>query len=221
MDQLSEDAKVRVIVAETHALSREGLRRLLEQASTIKVVCQCGSAAEALQMARRTEADVVLMGAGIPEQGGVDTAEEIMGTMPEIKVAMLTTGDEEADMLSAFRAGVTGHLLLDTEVDDLVKSLELVAGGGVVVSPSLAGKLQMALVAAGDTALQVGDEVLLTEREREVLSCVARGMTNREIGETLFIAEHTVKVHIKNILEKLQLRNKQHAAAWAVVHGLV
>lgn len=220
MKELSEARPLRVIVADTHELSRKGLRQVLEEAH-IKVVCQCRSPEEALHMAQRTEPDVVLMGAGMPERCGVETAEMITDSMPEVKIAMITTSRSGRDMLTAFKAGVTGHLLVDTSVEDLVKSLELVAVGGVVFSPMLADELQTALETADATEQQESlAEVPITEREQEVLACIARGMTNKEIGESLFITEHTVKVHVKNILDKLGLRNKQHAAAWAVVHGL-
>lgn len=223
MNEREEAKQINVILADNQELFREGLCKLLEARPHIKVVCQCDNGPEVVEMAKLTNPDVVVMGSQMPDGDGVETAEMLIRSMPNIKVAMLTNCEDSEELFSAFKAGVTGYLLNTTGVDELVKSVELIAKGDVVVSPPLAGKLLMELALIGSRKRRAlpGAGVRLSEREREILQYVVRGSTNKEIAETLIITENTAKVHMKNILEKLQLRNKQQAAAWAVEHGLV
>jgi len=214
---------VRVVLADRKELFREGLFRLLESQPHIEVVSRCDNGSKAIRQAREAKPDVVLMDTYMPDCNGIETAQKITRSLPDVKVAMLTDSEEEEDIFSALKAGAKGYLLKNIGVDSLVESIDLIARGQIVVSPPLARKLLIEIASMRDDreAREAGSEADLSEREAEILKLVAKGATNKEIAERLIIAENTVKVHVKNILAKLQLRNKQQAAAYAVQRGLV
>ena len=214
---------VRVVLADRNELFREGLFRLLESQPHIEVVSRCDNGSKAIRQAREAKPDVVLMDTYMPDCNGIETAHKITRSLPDVKVAMLTDSEEEEDIFSALKAGAKGYLLKNIGVDSLVESIDLIARGQIVVSPPLARKLLIEIASMRDDreAREAGSEAALSEREAEILKLVAKGATNKEIAERLIIAENTVKVHVKNILAKLQLRNKQQAAAYAVQRGLV
>jgi len=214
---------VRVVLADRKELFREGLFRLLESQPHIEVVSRCDNGSKAIRQAREAKPDVVLMDTYMPDCNGIETAQKITRSLPDVKVAMLTDSEEEEDLFSALKAGAKGYLLKNIGVDSLVESIDLIARGQIVVSPPLARKLLIEIASMRDDreAREAGSEADLSEREAEILKLVAKGATNKEIAERLIIAENTVKVHVKNILAKLQLRNKQQAAAYAVQRGLV
>jgi len=214
---------VRVVLADRNELFREGLFRLLESQPHIEVVSRCDNGSKAIRQAREAKPDVVLMDTYMPDCNGIETAQKITRSLPDVKVAMLTDSEEEEDLFSALKAGAKGYLLKNIGVDSLVESIDLIARGQIVVSPPLARKLLIEIASMRDDreAREAGSEADLSEREAEILKLVAKGATNKEIAERLIIAENTVKVHVKNILAKLQLRNKQQAAAYAVQRGLV
>jgi NarL family two-component system response regulator LiaR len=209
---------IRVLLADNKEVFREGLARLLEEQEHIEVVLQCSGAEETVQRTKDIEPDVVLINTDISDFGKTKTAQKISKACPGVKVAMLTDSESEEDLFSAIEAGAIGYLLKDMKVDDLMKSIDLIAKGEVVVSPPLAGKLVDKL---GDMKpSEAGVKDSLSEREQDILKLLVKGSTNKEIAESLFIAENTAKVHIKSILEKLRLRNRQQAAAYAVKQGL-
>jgi NarL family two-component system response regulator LiaR len=209
---------IRVLLADNKEVFREGLARLLEEQEHIEVVLQCSGAEETVQKTKDIEPDVVLINTDISDFGKTKTAQKISKACPGVKVAMLTDSESEEDLFSAIEAGAIGYLLKDMKVDDLMKSIDLIAKGEVVVSPPLAGKLVDKL---GDMKpSEAGVKDGLSEREQDILKLLVKGSTNKEIAEALFIAENTAKVHIKSILEKLRLRNRQQAAAYAVKQGL-
>jgi len=214
---------IRVLLADEKELFREGLIKLLESQPHIEVVCQCDNGFKAVEKAKETKPDVVLIDTYIRYCDSFEATQRINEASPGTKVAMLTDSEDEEDLFSALKYGAKGYLLKKIGVDTLIKSIDLIAKGEVIISPSLAGTFLNEFVSMRQEkeAREAEDEDNLSEREIEVLNLVARGATNREIGEELTIAEQTVKVHVKNILEKLQLRNKQQAAAYAVQHGLV
>jgi DNA-binding NarL/FixJ family response regulator len=209
---------IRVLLADNKEVFREGLARLLKEQEHIEVVLQCSGAEETVQRAKDIEPDVVLINTDISDSGKTKAAQKISKSCPGVKVAMLTDSKSEEDLFSAIEAGATGYLLKDMKVDDLMKSIDLIAKGEVVVSPPLAGKLVDKLGEMKPSEARVNDG--LSERERDILKMLAKGATNKDIADGLFIAENTAKVHIKNILVKLQLRNRQQAAAYAVQQGL-
>jgi DNA-binding NarL/FixJ family response regulator len=215
--------QIKVLLADNKELFREGLVKLLESQPQIEVVCHCDNGSKAIEKAKETEPDVVLMDIDMPDRDSIEALQCINESLPGTKVAMLTDSEDEEKLFSAIKAGARGYLLKNIGIDILVKSIDLVAEGEVVVSPPLAGKLlnEFASMKEEKEAREAESETDLSEREVEILKLVARGATNKEIAQKLIIAENTVKVHVKNILEKLQLRNKQQAAAYAVKQGLV
>jgi len=209
--------QVKVLLADKKEIFREGLARLLQEQEQIEVVFQCSNGKEAIKEAGDSEPDVVLMDSNISDCGSKEATEQINKSSPGVKVAMLTDSEDEEDLFSAIEAGATGYLLKDMKVGDLVKSIDLIGKGEIVVSLPLVGKLVRKVTLKTKAEVKDG----LSEREIEILKLLVGGNTNKEIAETLFITENTVKVHMKNILGKLQLRNRQQAAAYAVQQGLV
>lgn len=211
--------QIKVLLADDKEIFREGLARLLDEQEQIEVVSRCSNGEQAIKKAKETEPDVVLMGSNILDCGSIRATRQINGSSPEVKVAMLTDSKREEDLFSAIEAGATGYLLKDMKVGELIESIDLIGKGEVVVSPPLAEKLvgKFTSMRQKEAEGQTG----LTEREVGIVKLLAKGATNKEIAQTLFIAENTTKVHLKNILEKLQLRNRQQAAAYAVQEGLV
>jgi len=211
--------QVKVLLADDKEIFREGLANLLQEQEHIEVVSQCSNGKEAIEKAKESEPDVVLMDSNISDCGSKEAIQQINESCPGVKVAMLTDSKDEDKLFSAIEAGATGYLLKDMRIGDLVESIDLIGKGEVVVPPSLAGKLVRKVTVTKTKEAEVKEGP--SEREIEILKLLVRGNTNKEIAEALFITENTVKVHIKNILGKLQLRNRQQAAAYAVKQGLV
>jgi len=207
-----------VLLADGKEIFREGLARLLQEQEQIEVVSQCSNGKEAIKKTKESEPDVVLMDSNISDCGSKEATQQINESSPGVKVAMLTDSEDEEKLFSAMEAGATGYLLKDMKIGDLVESIDLIGKGEVVVSPPLVGKL-VRKVALKTKEAEVKDG--LSQRETEILKLLVGGATNKELAETLFITENTAKVHLKNILRKLQLRNRQQAAAYAVKQGLV
>jgi DNA-binding NarL/FixJ family response regulator len=215
-------AELKVLLVDDKELFREGLARILEIQPHISVVYQCNNGAKAVERAQESEPDVVLMDADMHECDGIEATRRINQSVSNTKLAMLTDSDDEEKLFAALQAGATGYILKSIRVDDLVKAIDLIAEGEVIVSHPLSEKLltELASMREQKLARESESETGVSDRETEILKLVAQGATNKEIAERLVIADNTVKVHIKNILEKLQLRNKQQLAAYAVEKGL-
>jgi DNA-binding NarL/FixJ family response regulator len=211
--------EVKVLLADDKEIFREGLARLLEEQEHIEVVSQCYNGKQAVEKVKEIEPDVVLIGSNISQCSSNEAARQITQSVPGAKVALLTDSESEQELFSAIESGATGYLLKDIDVDDLVKSIDLIGKGEVVLYSRFAEKLigKFTSLRRREAEGHAG----LTEREVEIAGLLARGATNREIAKTLFISENTCKVHVKNILEKLGLRNRQQIAAYAVQEGLV
>ena len=211
--------KIKVLLAGDKEIFREGLARLLEEQEHIEVVSRCSNGKQAIDGVKETKPDVVLIDNNISDCGSNEATQEIKGLFPGVQVVLLTDSKNEQDLFSAIESGVTGYLLKDLKIDDLVKSIELIGKGDVVVSPPLGEKLVGKFASMKEKEAE--DQAGLTDREIEIMRLLAKGDTNKEIAETLFITENTTKVHVKNVLEKLQLRNRQQLVAFAVQHGLI
>ncbi|HEV2237358.1 MAG TPA: response regulator transcription factor [Ktedonobacterales bacterium] len=237
---LTEEARptapVRVLLVDDQALLRESFKRLLELVDGgITVVGVAADGQEALAAMQRLAATaaaphVVLMDVRMPRLNGVEATRQIVARWPETRVVILSTFDDEELIVSGLRAGARGYLLKDTSSDELVRAIHAAARGETPIQPEVASKLvahvarpaaeaptPLTGTAGGEGAPLASD---LTEREREILRLVARGASNREVGETLFITEGTVKNHVSNILSKLGLRDRTQAAVYAHEHGL-
>ena len=209
---------VRVLVADDHALYRRGLEMVLQAEDDIDIVGEAGDGLEAIAKARSLLPDIVLMDLRMPRRSGIEACSAIKDVAPATKIVMLTNSDEEADLFEAVRAGANGYLLKDVPGEDIADGLRAVMGGQSLISPSMAGALltEFAALSKRPEARPAVPVPRLTEREVEVLRQVARGMGNREIATTLFISENTVKNHVRNILEKLQLHSRTEAVVYAV-----
>ncbi|GAA0957377.1 response regulator transcription factor [Actinocorallia libanotica] len=215
---------IRVLIVDDHALFRRGLEMVLTGEPGIEVIGEGGDGLEALQKARDLTPDVILMDIRMPRRGGIEACAAIKEAVPSAKIVMLTISDEEEDLFEALKAGATGYLLKEIAIDEVPQAVRAVHGGQSLISPSMASKLISEFTALAKQSEERQQQVpapRLTDREMEVLRLVARGLGNREIARELFISENTVKNHIRNILEKLQLHSRMEAVVYAVREKLL
>ncbi|MFL6139061.1 MAG: response regulator [Frankiaceae bacterium] len=214
---------IRVLVVDDHALFRRGLEMVLEQEPDIEVVGEASDGTEAVERAVETTPDIVLMDVRMPKRGGIDACTAIKDAVPSTKIIMLTISDEEADLYDAIKAGAMGYLLKEISIEEVASAIRAVNGGQSLISPSMASKLlnEFASMIKRTDERQQLPTPRLTDREMEVLRLVAKGMNNRDIAKQLFISENTVKNHIRNILEKLQLHSRMEAVVYAVREKLL
>jgi DNA-binding NarL/FixJ family response regulator len=205
---------IRALIVDDHALFRRGLEMVLAAEDDIELV---GEASDG--------ADVVLMDIRMPKSSGIVACRAMKEAAPSSKIVMLTISDEEEDLFEAIRAGASGYLLKDIPLDEVAEVVRAVHGGQSLINPSMAGKLltEFATLAKRDDEERVQQipAPKLTEREMQVLKLVARGMNNRDIAKELFISENTVKNHVRNILEKLQIHSRMEAVMIAVREKLI
>jgi DNA-binding NarL/FixJ family response regulator len=220
----SRSDPIRVLVVDDHALFRRGLEFVFAQEVDIEVVGEAGDGEQGVARAAELLPDIVLLDVRMPKGTGIEACAAIKDVAPSAKIIMLTMSDEEADLYDAIKAGATGYLLKEISIDEVADAVRAVYDGQSLISPSMASKLlnEFALMAkqTDDRRAQV-PAPRLTERELEVLKLVARGLNNRDIAKELFISENTVKNHIRNILEKLQLHSRMEAVVYAVREKLL
>ena len=215
-----------MLIADDHALFRRGLEMVLEEEDDIDLVGQASDGTEAVTVAGESLPDVVLMDIRMPKSSGIEACRATKEVAPSAKIVMLTISDEEEDLFEAIRAGASGYLLKDIPLDEVAEAVRAVHGGQSLINPSMAGKLltEFATLAKRDSEEEQAQHVAppkLTDREMEVLKLVARGMNNRDIAKELFISENTVKNHVRNILEKLQIHSRMEAVMIAVRQKLI
>ena len=206
--------RLQVAIVDDHPLFREGVSQALSRQTDIEIVGEGGTAAEAISIAARRLPDVMLLDVSMPG-GGINAVREIAATYPVINVVMLTVSQDEEDVTTALRAGARGYVLKGVAARDLVEIVRSVARGEVYVTPSLAASLLFDMNRASSNRSATTGLDDLTEREREILERVAAGDSNKEIGAQLQLSEKTVKHHMTNILQKLQVRNRVEAALLA------
>ncbi|MGQ0805527.1 MAG: response regulator [Actinomycetota bacterium] len=214
---------IRVVIVDDHALFRRGLDRVLADEPDIEVVGEAGDGVEAVARVRELTPDVVIMDVRMPRATGIEAARTVRAMVPETKVIMLTVSDLEEDLYEAVKAGVNGYLLKEVAIGEVADAVRAVAAGHSLVSPSMASKLftEFNVLAERAEDRHRALSPRLTARELEVLKLVAKGLSNREIGGELFIAENTVKNHVRNVLEKLQLHSRMEAVVYAMREKLL
>ncbi len=209
------DTPTRVLIADDHRLMREGTAALLEADERIEVVGLARDGREAVALAERRGPDVVLLDLNMPVMGGIEacaTIRERMPGPPAPHVLILTVSEQEPDLYASLRVGAAGYLLKDMAPGELIEAVLEAGRGEPRIPPAMAGRL-LADLAGGEAPTDPLEQ--LSEREREVLALLAQGLRNREIGERLYISESTVKTHVRHVLEKLRIRNRAEAAAFA------
>ena len=218
----AEAEPIRVLVVDDQELFRRGLTMLLAIEPGIEVIGEAGDGVEGTTLATTAAPDVILLDIRMPKRSGIEACLAIKEAVPSAKIIMLTVSDEEADLYEAVKSGAAGYLLKDSSIEEVAQAVRVVADGQSLISPSMAVKLidefkQM----SRPEREHVPGGLRLTERELEVLRLVAKGMNNREIARQLYISENTVKNHVRNILEKLQLHSRMEAVMYAVREKLL
>lgn len=217
---------IRVLVVDDHALFRRGLEMTLRAEPDIDVAGEASDGREAVEKAGDLLPDVVLMDVRMPRRTGIEACREMKAVAPSSRIIMLTISDEEEDLFEAIKAGAAGYLLKEISIDEVADAVRAVHGGQSLINPSMATKLmnEFATLASREDTEERPQQVpapRLTDREMEVLRLVARGLNNRDIAKELFISENTVKNHVRNILEKLQLHSRMEAVVYAVRENLL
>jgi two-component system NarL family response regulator len=215
---------IRLLIVDDHNLFRQGLIRILGDYAQLQIVGQAANGQDALALVGQLQPDVVLMDVNMPVMSGPDAVRQMQARFPGLPVVMLTVSERDEDLFDAIRAGARGYLLKNVGAAELIDALQRVHAGEAILAPSMAVRLldefrSMAEAAPREAAPASAGE--LSERELDVLRLVAQGLSNKEIADALNLSEHTVKTHLANILEKLHLRSRAHAAAYAVQAGLV
>ena len=212
---------MRVLIVDDHILFREGLAGLLRTQADIEVVGECGTVRESIELASNLKPQVILMDFSLPDGTGLDATRAILNEQPNAQIIFLTVHDNDERMISAIRAGAKGYLLKNLSVNKLLASLRAMERGEAAISRTMMARVLEEF--AQSTPLPVPEPsplIGLTSREIEVLQELADGITNQEIATRLFISENTVKNHIHNILEKLNLNNRREAIEFARKNGL-
>ncbi|MEO6703038.1 MAG: response regulator transcription factor [Jatrophihabitantaceae bacterium] len=205
------EAQVRVFLLDDHEIVRRGIADLLGSQSDIVIVGEAGTAAEALARIPATRPDVAVLDARLPDGSGIDVCRDIRSMMPDVRCIILTSYDDNDAVFAAVMAGAAGYLLKEVRGASLVDAIRQVAQGKSLLDPSVTERL-LARLRAGEPA----DAKLasLTDREREILDLIADGMTNRQIGDRLFLAEKTVKNYVSGLLAKLGMQRRTQAAVY-------
>jgi len=216
---------VRILLADDHALFRDGLASLLA-AWGHDVVGQAADGTAAVELATRLRPDIVLMDVAMPGGGGLGATREISAAMPDVAIVMLTASEDIDDLFAAIKAGARGYLLKNLEAAELRGMLEAVARGEAAITPAIAARMLTELARPAVPAVQAAasgprDPDRLTERELDVLSLVVAGRRNKEMAVELGISENTVKFHLRNILDKLHAQSRAEMVATAVREGLL
>lgn len=215
------DEMIRVVVVDDHTLMRQGLVGLLDDEPDIEVIGQAGDISTGRAAIEAMSPDIILMDLGLPDGSGLDLTDELTNTDPELRILVVTMHERDDYLFQALRAGASGYVLKGADVQELLTAVRTVARGETYVDQSLTGKL----VADYLTRLEGGIDRTqfdgLTEREREVLTLIADGLTSAEIGKRLFLSPYTVQTHRDHIMTKLDLHSRVELTKYAIRKGLI
>ena len=221
---MTEPTRIRVLIVDDHAMVRRGMRDFLDLHDDLEVVGEASDGNGALEVAAALQPDVVVMDLMMPGLDGIAATAEIKARHPAIEVVAITSFIEEDRITAAIEAGASGFLLKDAEADDLAAAIRAAHAGEVYLDPAVAGivarrmRARASQRASGQDGAPAVDR--LTGRERDVMACLARGLSNQAIATELGMAERTARTHVSNILAKLGLTSRTQAALFAVEHGL-
>lgn len=208
---------INVMLVDDHAVLRDGLSNIFEMEDDINVVGEAVSGNEALESIEGMNPDVVLLDINLPDKNGVELTAILKKDYPDIKILILTMHSMDEYFMAAIREGADGYLLKDAPSVQVVEAIRTVAKGESVIDPSLTKKLLGFYNQKNDSA----DKNDLTDREKEVLLCLVEGLSNKEIGERLFISDKTVKIHVSKIFKKINVKSRSQAVIYAVQNQLV
>ncbi|CFX12221.1 Transcription regulator LuxR, C-terminal [Syntrophomonas zehnderi OL-4] len=209
-------AKIRILIADDHALVREGLRKLLERDDSLEVLEEVGDGQGAINVARKERPDVILMDVNMPGTDGIVATRVIKREMPSTKVIALTIYEDE-EVVDMVKAGVSAYVLKDVAGSELIDTIHRVMAGEVVIHPRVAKRLIKEI----NRSEQIQDTVKLTRREKDVLALLVKGSSNKDMAETMFISEKTVKNHLTSIFRKLGVKDRTQAAVYALKNNIV
>lgn len=210
---------VSILLVDDHPMMRRGLRDLLAMEDDMNPVGEAGNGPEAIRMALELEPDLILLDLNMPGMDGLETLRQMRDQEVDARIIMFTVSDDHSDVLQALRQGADGYLLKDMDPDALVEHVRLAAGGKLALSPELTMVLAEAIRERPKTPSQV-QAANLTKREKDVLKLITKGLSNKMIARRLDIAEGTVKVHVKRLLNKLGMRSRTEAAVWVVENNI-
>ncbi len=210
-------AVIRLMVVDDHALFRRGLIGLLSEMPGFEIVGEADNGLDAVKIAVETRPDVILLDINMPRMGGIETLEALRRAHVTARVLILTISQQEDDLVAAIVAGADGYLLKNAEPETLRETIRKVAAGEAVLAPEMTAKVFQAL----RRAPKGRDARVLSDREMDVLRCLARGLTTAQVAATLYISENTVKTHVRHILRKLGVSNRAEAVAKASQMGMI
>jgi DNA-binding NarL/FixJ family response regulator len=211
---------IKVLIADDHKMFRQGLRMLFEMEPDIKIVGEARDGLEVQELATQLDPDVILMDINMPGADGVEATRQILTRQPNLAIIILTMFREDEHVFQAIRAGARGYVLKDADSVEVTRAIRTVASGSSVLDPAMTAKVfnQFKLLAEMS---EKSNREGLTDRELEILSLIAQGASNREIGEKLFLSEKTIKNYVTSIFQKLQTNDRTQAAVYALQHGLI
>jgi DNA-binding NarL/FixJ family response regulator len=212
---------IKVVIADDHALLREGLAKILSLESNFLIVGEANCGDEAIALTRTLKPDVVLMDINMPGLNGIEATKIIKEEMPQVGIIALTIHEDEEYIFELVRAGVSGYILKDIQPEQLIKAIKDVAEGKTAIQPNITAKLLGEFNRLSDRKTNMFSCDQLTARELEVIKLIAQGMPNKEIASTLYISEKTVKNHITNIFRKLNVEDRTQAALFALKNKIV
>ena len=211
---------IRILVADDHAIFRDGLRKLLEGADEIQIVGEASNGNECVKMLGKFKPDILLLDLRMPEKDGLGVLEEVNFDSLPTRVIVLTAAEDDRDVVRAMRLGARGVVLKQSASDLLVKSIRKVFDGEIWLDNRMTAEVMKAFAKSSDAGPR-REKPLLSDREKEIVQLVAQGFRNKEIGEKLFISEQTVKNHLHNIFDKLGVSDRLELALYAIHHRLI